>query len=718
MDNTLDSNTAAKSRARNTDLTRLLSPRAVAVVGASEDGERIGGQPLRFLTEFGYRGNVYPVNPKYSTIRGLTCFHSVAELPQDCDLALVAVAAKQVPRVIAQCGDRGIPFAVVLSAGFREIGAAGAALEAELKAVIERTGVRMVGPNCLGVMNVKERVYAGFGSGFQYPDLRVGPVAMVTQSGGYGFTMVTVAEQAGIGFSHIVSTGNSTDLNTLDFLEHFLECDEVEVIATFIEGISDGRRLVRIGARALEVGKPILVWKAGNSAGGQRAAASHTASLTASYELYRAAFRRGGFIEIRDYDDLVDIGRAFQARRLPAGDRIAVVTGSGGAGVLLTDRCDEYGMVLPQLSDATLAELRKILPDFASPANPVDISGQRSKDGSSVSNRALEIMLADPGIDQIILRSKQSTNDAEHARELVQICAISAKPVLVSMGADRDLEAIKIFDEARVSWHITPPRAARAAGALHEFASKRRQFGTRKSEQSRTVGPQRLVLPAGAATLSEHSAKACLAAYGIPVVREALLTLDEIEALKTPPLAFPLAVKINSADIPHKTEAGAIRLGIADLKGLKAAAREVWAAALAYKPDARLDGVLVQEMATGTEVIVGAINDACFGPTVVFGLGGIFAEVLHDVTHRFAPFGLHEAREMIEEIRGSALFRGYRGRAALDVAGLAQVLSRVSWLAADHAGRIAELDINPLFVTSHGVTAADALITVRAAPAS
>ncbi len=695
------------------DLNRLMQARSIAIVGASDNKASIGGQPVTFLTEFGYQGKVYPINPRLKEIRGVACYPSVMDLPEIPDVAIVAVNAKLVAGVIEQCGKKGVPFAIILSSGFKEVGAEGLKLELELKEVIAKAGLRVVGPNCLGIINLTNHMHAGFGSGFQYNDITRGPVAMITQSGGFGLTMVTAIERAGMGFNYIVSIGNSLDLNSLDFLEYYLERPEVKVVTTFIEGIADGERLTRIGRRALEVGKPILVWKVGNTSTGLKAAASHTASLAASYDLYKTAFRAGGFIEIADANDVVDIARVFNTGKLPSGNRLAMVSGSGGAGVLVADRADATGMTMPDLLPDTLIKLKAILPGFASAANPVDISGQTSKDGTSVSNNALRLVLADPNIDMVVIRSKQSTNTKAQMDEYMEIVRNTPKPVMIAFGPDRDDEAKEVFTQNEIPWHVTPPRAARAAAALNEFATRQRHYLASKKDEARLVARQELKLPAGEATLSEYAAKAVLKAYGIPVVGEANLSIEEVRALKEAPFPFPMVVKINSADIPHKTEAGGVKLGIKSLEELKAAAEEVTKNALAYKPGAKLEGVLLQQMASGLEVIVGGLNDAVFGPTVVFGLGGIFAEVLKDVTYRFAPFGIEAAREMVQEIKGAVVMNGYRGQDKLDVEGVAQVLSRVSWLLHDHRERIAEMDINPLFMTPKSITAADALITLK-----
>jgi acetate---CoA ligase (ADP-forming) len=694
------------------DLDVVFSPRSIAIIGATPDKGRAGGQPLHYLREFGYEGGIYPVNPKYRDIDGIRCYPDPAAVPKPCDIAVIALNATHVTAAVEQCAAAGIRVAIVLSAGFREVGAAGLALEQELKETAARSGVRIVGPNCQGVLNLVRRIHAGFGAGFQYPDLLRAPIAMVTQSGGFGFTMMMSAQRAGVGCNYVVSTGNSIDFTALDFIEYLIERDDVAMVTTFLEGVDNGRRLVTIGERALALGKPLLVWKAGRSEAGRRAAASHTAQLTTAHELYRAAFRRGAWIEVDDYDDVVDLWRAFRAGRLPVGNRAAILTASGGTGVFMADHCETYGLTLPTLSDATLTRLRALLPGFASVANPADLSGQRSADGSSVSNNALRATLDDDAIDQVIVRSRASTSTPEHARELAAIAHGTQKPVFVAFGPDAELPARAVFEDERISWHESPLRATYAAGMLSEFARRRRN--TRPLAE-RHVARQALALAQAAGTLSEHASKQLLAAYGIPPVGEALLSFDAVAALDAAPMPFPVAVKINSPDIAHKTEARAVRLNVRDIGELKSAAQAVRAAALAYRPDARLEGVLVQTMAVGLELIAGTVNDACFGPTVLFGLGGIFAEALRDVTYRYAPFGVDEALEMMAEIRGAALLDGFRGSAPVDRMAIAQVLSRLSWLAADHADRISEIDVNPLFATPEGVVAADAVVVLRGA---
>jgi acyl-CoA synthetase (NDP forming) len=702
------------------DLSRFLNPRGVAIVGASNDATRIGGQPIRLLSEFGYSGKVYPVNPKYNEIKGLPCYPDLAAVPQPCDVALIALSAPHVCGVIEQCGKAGIPYALVLSAGFSEVGAEGKSLQLQLAAAARKAGVRLVGPNCLGIMNLKDNARVGFGGTLQLTTLKPGPLAMVTQSGGFGFGVVAIACYYGLGFNYAISTGNEADLTLLDWMADLLERPEVEIVVAFMEGITDGRRMIEIGERALELGKPILVWKVGNTDIGRRAATSHTARLTAGYELFRAAFRRGGFIEIRDVDDLIDISKVLLGRKMPAGNRVAVLTLSGGAGVLLADRCIEHGLALPKLTEGTTAKLRDIMVSFASADNPIDATAHGYNDNFASYSKTIREVLADPNIDSAIARVPRGKSARPWAEGLLEALRETDKPLVLNWptAPNDNGDVMRYLEENGVPCIMAPGRTVHAMAAVTEFARKRRAHAAAAAGVfKRTVERCDLDLPAGSDTLGEHRSKQLFARYGIPVVNERLLTEAEVAALQSAPLSFPLAVKIESPDVPHKTEAGAVRLNIADLAGLKQAAREVIAAARQYRSGARIDGVLVQEMASGLEVIVGAVDDAFFGPTVAFGLGGVFTELMKDVTHRFAPFDEAAAREMIAEIKGAALLTGYRGGSALDVDALAATLSRLSQLISDHADRIAEIDINPLFVrpAGQGVVAADALIVTKKA---
>ena len=700
------------------DFSRLVNPRAVAVVGASNDLSRIGGQPLKLLTEFGFKGKVYPVNPKYPEIKGLTCYASIAAVPKPCDVALVALSSNHVLSVIEQCGAAGIPFAIVLSAGFSEVGSDGIALQKQLIETAKRSGVRLIGPNCLGMLNLHDNARIGFGGTVQLKTLIPGPCAMVTQSGGFGFGVVATAAYYGVGFNYAVSTGNEADISMLELAEFFLERSENDSVMMFMEGVTDGQRLISLGQRALELGKPVFVWKVGNTDVGRQAAASHTARMTASYELFQTAFRHGGFVEVRDMDDLIDVMKVFRARRVPKGNRVGVVTLSGGAGVLLADRCIEHGLELSKFTEATTGKLRELVVSYASVANPVDATANGYNDAFASYNKVIAAVIADPNIDQVIARSPRGTAAPAWSKVFAETVRGTTKPVVINWptSPDDNPDVMQFLEQNGIPCILSPGRTVRALASLNEFSRKTGAYAARPRQTAqRTVIKQKIDLPAGSGTLGEHRSKQALAAYDIPVVREALMSADDVAMLKDAPLPFPLAVKIESPDIPHKTEAGVVRLNVRSLDELKSAARELVAAAKKHNASARIDGVSIQEMASGLEVIAGAVNDRFFGPVVVFGLGGIYTELLKDVTRRFAPFDVAAAKEMIGEIKGAALLKGFRGQPALDVEALATALSRLSLLAVDHADRIAEIDINPLFVrpVGEGVVAADALVVLK-----
>lgn len=700
------------------DLRKLLEPASIAVIGASENSKKVGGEIVANLKRGGFAGQVFPVNPKANAILDYACFPVVTDIPVAPDLAIVTVNAPQVPLVIRQCGEAGVRLAVVLSSGFGEAGSTGALLQDELNRAIAESGVRVVGPNCIGLMNIGRRMFCGFGPGFRNYALATGPVAMVTQSGGFGFSVVGLCNHQNLGFSKIISTGNECDVSTADIIDHILDDDEVKVIVTYMEGVKDGRRLFEVGEKALKCGKPILCWKVGNSTVARAAAASHTANLSAPYELFKTAFSRSGFIEIREIEDLVDIARGFLGGKIPRGRRVAVVTTSGGSGVLMADRCDEAQLTLPALSDSLLHQVSAMLPPHSAVANPVDLTAQVGDDAGRF-NSVVKVFAEDPAYDQLLIRygAVQSPNAPAWAEELASIARNSEKPLLVAWSRvpDRSSQALAILEKNNIPWFVTPGRAVTAAGALADFSSRRRTYFRAQSAASLALEKINVDLPVSAGALGEAASKHIVRRYGIPTVAEKVFTLPEIADLKESPFQFPVVLKVESRDIPHKTEAGAVITGIRSLSELKDGCRKIVASAREYRGDAVIDGVLIQETCTGTELILGAFVDECFGPVVVLGLGGVYAEILKDVTRQFAPISEASAREMIFELKSAPIFDGYRRMPPLDVEALAVAISRLSYLIAHHGERIREIDINPLFVrgVGEGVIAADALVVLN-----
>lgn len=688
-------------------LQKLFNPSAIAIVGASGEIGRPGGFALHALTEYGYRGAVYPVNPRHSELAGRPCHPDVKSVPAPCDLAIIALPAASIPAAIEECGAAGIPFAIVMSAGFREIGAKGAALQAQLDAAIARSGVRIVGPNCLGVLALPQAMYAGFGALFRNRGWRRGPIAMVSQSGGFAYSIASSCQEAGLGFDYVVSTGNEADLGMLDFVEHFLADDAVRLIALYVEGLNDGRRLRRLGQRALEGGKPIAVWKVGNTKTGRRAAVSHTANLTDEYDFYRDAFAEGGFIEVREIYDLVDAAKAFSSRKLPRGKRVAIVTTSGGAGVLLADRCDEAGLTLPALTPEGCARLNALVPSFASVANPVDLTAALAQTEPQFT-AATQHVIEDPNIDLAIVRSYPGRDVKVWAEHLAAYAAGCVKPILVSLSGTRQQAATWApeVEQAGVPCFETPSGAAAAAAMLCTFGERAR---TRIPEPSRIAARVELESPAGATALGEHQAKQWLEQYGVSTPRRMLL--EPGGALPAVELSFPVVAKVVSPDIPHKTEAGAVRLGVRRDE-LERTLNELGENARRHKPDARIEGYLIEEQAEGVEMIVGALSNRSFGPLVLVGMGGVQAEIFRDVARRYAPVDLDTARKMVLGLKAARILEGYRGARPRDVEALCDIIVRVSWAIADHEARVAEIEINPVIVQARGrgALAADALV--------
>jgi acetyltransferase len=692
---------------------RLFHPSGIAIIGASADLSRIGGHPIRALKDAGYKGGIFPVNPKYPEMHGLKCFPDATSITQPCDLAIIAVAAPGVVQAVRDCARANIPFAVVLTAGFRETGAEGRKLEAELKRTVAETGVRIVGPNCQGMLSIQSRVWAAFGSVADETEFRPGNVSCAFQSGGFGYAIVNLAEAQGLGFRYCVSSGNETDIDMPELLSAFLDDDGTSVIFSYLEGTPDARRLLDVGRKSLESGKPVMIWKAATTDAGAKAAASHTANMTGSYDLYRAALRQCGLIEVDDVEPIVDIAKLFSQGRLPKGNAVGVLSISGGSGIVYADAAVQGGLTLPPFSDATMTALRKIVPSFGSPENPADVTAGFFNNMSLFID-ALEIVLADPRLDQlsILLASVTGASAARPAEAIAAVAARTDKPIHVAWSGRhaKSPEAVKALTDAKVPFITTPVRLARAAATLARFAGDQRRLLPRRTPEVRTAG--KLSLPAGAVTLNEGESKDVLLAFGIPVVREVFVPAGSDAAAAARDLKAPFAVKIVSRDIPHKTDAGGVELRVPRDR-LAGAVAIVTANSAKAVPGANIEGVLVSEMAQGLETLIGIINDESFGPVVALGLGGILTEVLKDITYRVAPFGLETAHEMIADLRGAKLFDGHRGAPPADKEALANALVAASQMAAALKDRLKEADINPLFVGPSGAVAADALIVLK-----
>ncbi len=704
-----------------TDIERFFNPKSIAIIGASQDFVTISGQPLKHMLSHGYKGKLYPINPKYQEIGGVKCWPSIEALPEAPELALILVNASRVVDMLTSCGEKGIPYVIIFSSGFSETGGEGVALQQKLADIAREYNIGVIGPNCQGMINAADAVYAGFGSVFN-ADYTAGSVSMVSQSGGFGFSVMNLSSlDGGLPFRQMVTTGNEIGVSTLDFIDYFIRDPKTDIIGAYIEGVKDARRILDVGDKALAAGKPILMWKVGNTEQGQKAAASHTANLGGAMALYKAAFRQKGIIQVEDIQDLVDYGHALRSNRLPRGNRVAIITISGGAGILMTDEVVAGGMQMAQLAPATVAKLREFVPSFGSVGNPVDVTAAIFNDLTLI-NRTLQAINDDPGVDCIAMinASLQGEIAQKVAAEIIAVAAKTDKPIFISWSA-RDAvapEAYAALDAARIPHYKSPVRCGRALAAVSWYAEAKRRNTAQNNDKPPVINrpTAQAMLKGETGDVTEYAAKQVLAEYGIPVTREELAKNRDAAAAIAQKIGFPVAMKVQSVDISHKTEAKAVRLAVGNEADVATAFDEIMRNAKAYKADARIDGVLVQEMVGGgTEAIVGITNDALFGPAVMFGLGGIFAEVLKDVSFRLAPITPAIAREMVEEIKGYPVLAGARGKPAADVDALVDALVKLSALAVDLKDHIAELDINPLIVMpkGQGVKAADALIRMK-----
>jgi acetyltransferase len=705
------------------DLKYFLSPRSIAVIGASGNFDSISGKPIPFLRRHGYEGQVYPINPKYDELKGYKCYKSVLDVPEPVDLAMVAVNYKLVLPMLEQCAEKGIKFATIFASGFAESGEEGELLQKKIAELGKKTGMRICGPNCQGSVSLKDRAIGGFSASLGVKPLGVGPIGYVTQSGALGYSIFSLAQEAGVGFSYVASTGNEVDLHTLDFMEFMLEDPETSMVIAYLEGIKDGKQFIRIADRALELGKPIVAVKAGRSDIGQKAASSHTASLTGSDAVCDAFFRQKGIIRVNDIENMIDIAALMQRiPGLPAGKRVGLITTSGGGGIVMADEAADMDLEIPGLDEKTTAAIMELIPPYGSALNPVDITAQVINTAEGFM-KVLEILVDHPDIDALVIVVTQITGGPGQrmAEDIVKMSKLTKKPITVAWTTGDVLvgDNLKTLAEGGVQYYKSPVRAVRAMGSLMNYVAFRDEYQSR-TQSALPAGPadtakeSAMSLLAGASrSLTEHQGKELLGLYDIPVTKEAVAPSEEDAVRIGEGIGYPLVLKIDSPDILHKTEAGGLKLNIQNRDELVAAYNEVLANARKYDPKARINGVLIQEMVSGgTEVIVGVNNDPQFGPTIMFGLGGIFVEILKDVALRIAPLNPAEAMDMIEEIKGYKVLTGARGQAKTDVPAIADVLVKVSRLAVDLEDHVAELDINPLLALpeGQGVRVADALV--------
>ena len=703
----------------NRSLDPLLRPASVAVVGASNDPTRIGGRPVRYLRAAGFAGRIYPVNPKHEKVQGLAAFPHVAEVPEAVDLAVVAVPAPSVVDTVAACAARGVRSAVVFSAGFAETGAEGRRMQQRLGAIAAETGLRVVGPNCLGVYNSELGCFATFSTtledGFPAP----GGVALVSQSGAYGSHLSLLARKRNIDVRYWVTTGNEADVSVPEVLGWLAEQDDVSVIMAHAEGIADRDALVRALGTARARRKAVVFQKVGTTEVGARAAQSHTASLAGADPVYEAAFRQFGAYRARDTDEMLDVAYAAGFGVFPKGPGVALVSISGGVGVQMADAAVGFGLDVAPLSESAQARLKAALP-YASPRNPVDITAQAFNRVELVADN-LGIVFEEEQHDAVVAfftYVAAAEGMTEPIRQAVDAARARRPGCALVLSIVAPPEVVRRYEAAGCPVFEDPTRAVRSVAALHRFS---RIFAERADAPAggSPVAAGAPGLPDG--PISERRAKRLLADAGMPVAGEQLARTADEAARIAAAFGGPVAVKLCAPGVLHKTELGGVVLDVSGAAEAREAFRTVTARARAADPPVRIEGALVAPMVTGgVETILGVRNDPTFGPVVLFGLGGTLVEVIDDVSFRVAPFGEAEARRLIAETRAGKVLRGARGKGPYDVAALAAALSRLSVFAAAHGGRIDSAEINPFVVLpeGQGAVALDAVIVTRRTGAS
>lgn len=694
-------------------LSSLLAPASVAVIGASDDPSRIGGRPIHYFKAGGFQGPVYPVNPKRETVQGLTAYPTIGAVPEPVDFAIVALPAGVAVEAVRACADAGVKGCVVFSSGFAEADAAGRALQDEMTRIARETGMRIVGPNCLGLFNAALGFYPTFTTTLDRGLPQTGPLSIVSQSGAYGSHLYFLARERSLGMRYWITTGNECDVQVAECLRWLADDDGTEIIMAYIEGSTDPEALIDGFERARANRKPVIMMKVGRSAVGAEAAASHTAALAGADAIYDAIFRQYGVHRARTTQELMDIAYGCTRGIYPAARKLGLVTISGGVGVLMADTAEDYGLDVTPMPEDAQRELKEALP-FAAVRNPVDITAQSFNQMSLVTTN-MRIMLEKGGYDAIVAFFTSvagSTLISEKlAAALAEGCAGHPDRLLV-LSIIAPPEIVARYEAQGFLVYEDPSSAIAVIAALTRFGES---FARAKETPTRiAVAPPAEPLPRR--TLGEAEAKRWLSAAGIPVVTETLATSADEAVAAFEGMNGPVVLKIASADILHKTEVGGVLLDRRDAGSVRAGFGTLLARAAERAPDARIDGVLVAPMVTGgVETILGVQHDPVFGPMVMFGLGGVFVEVLKDVTFRRAPFDAREARAMVDEVKGRALLDGARGAPPADIDALVRALVRLSRFAAAHAGTVETIDLNPFVVlpAGQGALALDALIVPR-----
>ena len=680
----------------------MLQPTSVAVVGASATKGKIGHTVMLNLQESKYEGGVYPINPKSEEILGLKCYKSVMDIEEPIDAAIITVPAKFVSGIVDECGQKGIKGLLVITSGFSEVG--DEALELEIVEKAHNYGMRVLGPNIVGICSNSDNFNGSFAPFLPFD----GTASLVSQSGALLIGIDAQTYTRGIGFDKLISIGNMSDVNFADMIEWLDQDKNTSCISLYVEGLKDGKRVIENGRKAT---KPIIALKSGVSAHGAAAAASHTGSLAGTSKIYKSAFDQAGIIQASDLDNLFDRTLVLSLQPPMKGDNVLIITNGGGVGVLATDSAEKFGVPLKFAPENLQEDLKKYMPSFGSAKNPVDLTGMA---GADWYHDTVKIGFEHDWVDGlVILYCETAMTDplaiAKSIKKAIDETGIKDKPIIVSyVGGERSDKAMRWLVENGIPAYGGPDVALNAMGALKEYAHVRELSKEVPQTYSDTDREKALDVISkarkeGRDALTEIESKQVFSAYGLDVTHAKIATSEEEAISFAEEIGFPIVMKIVSPDILHKSDAGGVRVDVNSVEDVKKFYNEILANAKAYKADAEILGVVIQEMAPwGTEVILGSVNDPTFGPTVMFGLGGIFVEILKDVTFRVAPVSPDQAFKMLSDINGAPILEGARGEEPKDRKALAEVLSRYSQMIYDLRDEIKESDANPVLVYDEG----------------
>ena len=696
-------------------ISPILRPNSVAVIGASRSPEKIGHQVLRNLIEAGFpKDKIYPVNPKADQILGLKCYSSVKDIPDEVDLAVIVVPAKIVPLVLRDCVEKGVKGVAVISSGFKEVGRVKE--EQELVEIARKGGFRLLGPNIVGICDTVKKVNASFCQALPL----AGEIAFITQSGALGIALVGWTTLRRIGLSDLVSIGNKADIDECDLMLFFADDPYTKVITLYLEGTSNGAKFIDTLRKVVRK-KPVLILKAGRAERTTKAIQSHTGSLAGSDLAYDVALKQTGAIRVPTVVELFDWATALAKLPLPKGDNAIIITNGGGAGVMATDACEEYDVKLMDVPPDLAEKLRRFMPPFGSVLNPVDLTGMATEEDYK---GALETVLRDDRVHSVIILYCHTavTSPIKLAEAIISAVKESPvkKPVVVSMiGGEECDQASDILTSSGVPSYPTPEQAVASLGAVYKYARylKKVRGGEVKLEVDRKKAEEiiRRAVAEGRSILTSSEAAEVASAYGIPVPRKPIAKSAEEAAKLAEEIGYPVVLEIESPDILHKTEVGGIKVGLKNAEEVKNAFNEIMNNIKRNAPEARVWGVIVRKLIKqGKETIIGMHRDPIFGPMIMFGSGGIYVEIYKDVAFRIAPLTLEDAKEMVEETKVYKILSGFRGGPVYDIDSVVDTILRVSKLATDFE-EISDIDINPLFVYSkgHGCMGVDIKIMLK-----